>query len=212
MKSLVPFPSEVVGAELVRSSKNAELWRASFSGKPVALRLFRLERSLIAPPAIMERAAEIDAQLELTATAKMIAAGESGEGWYVAEEWIEGTALDHRTDLRGVASDLLRLHRAGKWHGGVTPSRIVSNGAGVLLARSWATFLSTLPREQLTSFAEDVAPELLQHGPSAAGPANDVHGFAQVLAACGKSGPLIRRALSSEVADRPTLSELLGER
>ena len=210
MKPLVPFPREVSGAESVTASKNAQLWRASWSGKAVALRLF-LHRPLIAPPRIMERAAEIDAQLGLTATARMIAAGSSGDGWYVAEEWIEGGRLDHRTDLRAVASDLLRLHRAGKWHGGVTPSRIVSaNGVGWLVARAWATFLSTLPKEQLALFDRSVAPELLEHGPSAAGPATDVYGFAKVLAACDRSGPMIARALSSEAADRPTLSELLG--
>ena len=211
MKPLVPFPREVSGAESVTASKHAQLWRASWSGKAVALRLFRFEgaKPLIAPPSILERSAEIDAQLGLAATAAMIAAGSSGDGWYVAEAWIEGAPIDRKTDLGAVVSDLLRLHRAGKWHGGVSPSRIVStNGEGRLVARAWSTYLSTLPREQLAIFDRDVAPELLSIGPSAAGPANDVHGFARVLAACGKSGPIIDRGLSEDVSERPTLSEL----
>ena len=214
MKPLIPFPKQIAEAELVREGKNEQVWRASFGGETVALRLGRFEkdRPLFEPSEIIWGVASIAERLGLTNTAKMVATGSSGEGFFVAERWIDGRGIDRETNLSGVAEDLMRLHAARKWHGGLRATRIVvSRGTASLVGLTWAMFLTTLTRESMLSFDQDLAPELNLEGPRAAGPANDVHGFARVLVAAGRSNALVERALSSKPEDRPTLVELAGE-
>ena len=212
MQPLIPFPQQIAGAELIRNGKNDQLWRASFGGEVVALRLgrFEKERPLFEPSEIIWGVASIAERLGLTHTAKLVATGSSGDGFFVAERWIDGRGIDGDANLSGVAEDLMRLHAARKWHGGLRPTRIVvSRGVAHLIGLTWSMFLTTLTQDSMRSFDEDLAPELMEIGPHAAGPGNDVYGFARVLVAAGRSNALVERALSPRPEDRPAMNELV---
>ncbi len=224
VEPLVPFPSQISRAVLVRAGPDQQLWRASFRGERVALRLARVEEPLFSPPEIIARAANLASELRLVNTAELIATSRIADGFFVAERWIEGEPLGLLPELetlrllRGVAQDLTKLHSARKWHGGVRPSRVViGRRSAHLTAYSWSAFLTTLPRDQFAPLSEgdrqEYAPELLAHGPKAAGPALDVFGFARVLQAAVKSpsrhfAGLLERATSPDPKLRPTMREL----
>src|SRR5262245_60499713 len=72
VEPLVPFPSQISRAELVRAGPEQQLWRASFRGERVALRLARLEEPLFSPPEIISRAANLASELRLANTAELI--------------------------------------------------------------------------------------------------------------------------------------------
>lgn len=235
---IIPFPKDVRRAELVFARERTQLWRAFLGDRAIALRLACFPASdgpIVDPAEALVDFGRLAARLEISATAQLISSGASGEGFFAAEEWIDGAELgasvlswgDACRVLASVARDLLTLHSARKWHGGVRPSRIKISGARAMLhSFAWSIMTSTLTRDQIVLLDDrarrrdkDCAPELVLHGARAAGPANDVYGFARAFSVAiggvraarvpAEAARALNAAMSIEPANRPSLRELV---
>ena len=128
--------------------------------------------------------------------AEVLDAGETGGGWYLAREWVEGRPLSRIGDLplpaalglaRGLAAALAAVHAEGLAHGRVVPESVVLDPAGKvrLTDLGLARLLATPPAP--AGGAHALPPELRLHAEGAspeapaADPRSDVWGVGAIL-------------------------------
>jgi len=222
MASIVPIPLEYANVNRISGHETVEVYRAERVGEPVALRLVRFpdgKGPIFDLVQVITRIGQIALDLKLVTVPRLVHVERVDGGLAIAEAWAGDTgyfAGDKRPlaviarDLSPVLGDLLTLRRAGKWHGGIRPSRFVAGPKGVsLVALPWAAYLTGMVRDLGTKLEPSAplrAPELDKTGPRAAEP--KATGSNPVARAGGLGTFLLRSAVvdqDSGRSDRPRI-------
>ncbi len=224
---IVSLPETFSNLRLIGGDEHQQLWRAEREGRQVALRLVRfgdLRAPMMDPTFMLRRQSEFVAGLELKNVAEPIVANKCGDGYLYAEAWADGDDLSKAAPktwsalaqaLAGVLGDLVTLHEARKWHGGIRPSRIrLAPGRATLIGLPWTATITGWKPATFQTLVDTtyVAPEVLEHGAKGVGTAMDVFALGKtLLAVAPKDTPAaIKDALNSAASatGRPTIGEL----
>ncbi len=231
---IIRFPSRFEIHSLIGAEQNRQLWLAHVDDRPVALRLFRFpeKQRALTPVDTADRQGEIMIALGLRNIAEPLWSGGDRDGLFVSEAWVEGQDLGQLAPcpwdrlarwVRPVVRDLAILHKRGKFHGSIRPSRIVvGKDSATLLAQPWSVALISL-REALYIGPDGCLDE--QRGafldPDFLGPEErlfypiDQYAFCKTLLAVSddtmpsKARTLLERGLSPRIMSRTNMLSIL---